>query len=619
MRSPETPDSLKVSHLLNLTFDYARKDLTQAFEFLKQADSLALATNQHQLRPNIDYHYAMLHRNKGEFDQSLFYVDQFMTVMQARNDTNEIIKGHNVRMTVYYELKDYEKTLETALLMKELCERKENIQGQIGALSFMALTMSDRGFTDEAISHYEQAIDLCLEINDSFRLANIYNNLAGAFLKKKDYKESIKYYELTKSLDEKAGYTWGVFNSLHNIGNVHLNMENYTEAEKYLREAYTIQTEIGSIQELTMTENKLGHVLCKQGKNKEGIRLLDKALKQSRENKYLEEEEFTVKYLSEAYADMGDFRKSLEHHKEFKAISDRIYKEQVSAKTEELQVQYETSEKEAQIVQLNAENEIKDLRIKQDRNMRWMLLSALMLSLCVVGLIARNGLIRKRANQALAEKNEVIAENLAEKEILLKEIHHRVKNNLQVISSLLNIQSRSIEDQTAKDAMIEGQNRVKSMALIHQNLYQEGDLVGVDTREYLDKLTSSLWHTYQIDESQITLKKDIDHLNLDVDMMIPLGLIINELISNALKHAFQKNSKGSIELVLKQDHTHLMLAVIDDGKGLPQDFNFDKINSMGIKIIRAFTHKLKGTFEILSQNGTQFQFKFPTNPELVTG
>ena len=418
---------------------------------------------------------------------------------------------------------------------------------------------------------------------------------------------------MTKELDEKAGYLWGIFNSLHNIGNVYLNMENFPLAEYNLEKAYDIQKKIGSTQELTMTENKLGFVKAKQGRYRDGMSLLSKALTQSRENKYLDEEESTLGFLSEVAEDQGLYQDALTYARDYKAISDKIYKEQLKAKTDELQVQYETAEREAEITSLNSSNQIKDLKIKQGQRTRWALFGITLLLSAIVGLIARNAKIRKKANVKLQEKNDIIAQSLSEKEILLKEIHHRVKNNLQIISSLLSLQSRTIDDEAARDAMLEGQNRVKSMALIHQNLYQEGDLVGVDTREYIQKLADSLWHSYQVDQNQISFHTDIQPINLDVDIMIPLGLIINELISNALKHAFPNGDPGSINLDLKREGDKLLLAVRDNGVGIPEHLHIGHLKSMGMKLIQAFTHKLQGQLDVVRENGTKFLLTIPTN------
>lgn len=195
-------------------------------------------------------------------------------------------------------------------------------------------------------------------------------------------------------------------------------------------------------------------------------------------------------------------------------------------------------------------------------------------------------------------KNEQISKALGDKQFLLKEIHHRVKNNLQVISSLLSLQSRQLEDPKAREAIQSGRNRVKSMVLIHQKLYQDEDLVGVDVVEYIEKLTRSLVESYKIRDTEIKIYTEVDEIKLDVDTIIPIGLILNELISNALKYAFEEDKEGTINVSLKKKEHCITLKVSDDGQGLPETFSIENSKSLGYRLIRAFAEKLKATLTV---------------------
>jgi two-component sensor histidine kinase len=202
-------------------------------------------------------------------------------------------------------------------------------------------------------------------------------------------------------------------------------------------------------------------------------------------------------------------------------------------------------------------------------------------------------------------KNNIISVSLSEKEVLLKEIHHRVKNNLQVISSLLNLQSKSIIDEKALAALNEGRNRVKSMALIQQNLYRDDNLTGVDIKDYIEKLINSLFVSYNIETAKIKLQTNIEQLQLDVDTVIPLGLIINELISNALKYAFVNKQNGLLQVMLYIQNTQLVLCVKDDGIGMDNDdLNKNNSASIGFKLVQSFLQKLEATMNVEKNNGT---------------
>lgn len=270
------------------------------------------------------------------------------------------------------------------------------------------------------------------------------------------------------------------------------------------------------------------------------------------------------------------------------------------------QSQIKTSAQQLSLLQ--KDNQVKALNIKN--NQRTNLL--FVLGFVLVSIVAASVFLlyynKQKAAKILEEKNAIISKSLADKEVLLKEIHHRVKNNLQVVSSLLNLQSRTISDATALAAIKEGRDRVKSMALLHQNLYQDDNLTGVDVKNYIELLTQSLFNSYNINKDAIALTTNIQDIQLDVDTVIPIGLIVNELISNALKYAFNETEKGLIEINLLQSSNQLLLEVKDNGKGMPADWNYNNVSaSLGYQLIKSFVQKMKGELLVHSQQGTHIK------------
>ncbi|MFB2878790.1 PAS domain-containing protein [Floridanema aerugineum] len=212
-------------------------------------------------------------------------------------------------------------------------------------------------------------------------------------------------------------------------------------------------------------------------------------------------------------------------------------------------------------------------------------------------------------DRKLAEK--ALRTSLKEKEVLLKEIHHRVKNNLQIISSLLKLQSSYIKDEQVIALFSESYNRVRSMALIHENLYHSHDLARVDADDYISHLANNLFNSYNVDSHFIDLNISIASLKLDIDTAIPCGLIINELVSNSLKYAFSGRQKGILSIsFFSDDNQTLFLQVRDDGVGLPPDFDIEQIQSLGLQLVLNLTEQLTGKLEIDSTNGTSFTITF---------
>jgi two-component sensor histidine kinase len=213
---------------------------------------------------------------------------------------------------------------------------------------------------------------------------------------------------------------------------------------------------------------------------------------------------------------------------------------------------------------------------------------------------------------AARQLNEQVRASLREKEVLLKEIHHRVKNNLQIISSLLDLQAEQTQDRQALEMFRESRGRVRSMALIHERLYRSEDLARVNFSEYIQHLTNDLYHNYKVSEDDIILDVCVDVPPLAIDMAIPCGLLINELISNALKHAFAHTTEGHLWVALERglDNTNV-LTVADDGCGFPSDIDFRNTNSFGMQLVNTLVEQLHGEIELNTARGTAFTVTFP--------
>ena len=236
------------------------------------------------------------------------------------------------------------------------------------------------------------------------------------------------------------------------------------------------------------------------------------------------------------------------------------------------------------------------------------------LGLAILKATQKVGLIRE-----LREEHARLAQSLNEKEVLLKELHHRVKNNLQVIASLLRMQADV--DRSANGVLQETLHRVEAIALIHEQLYQSDDLRQVHLSQQADLLMSNLFSAFGADPARISgqvavcPRSDGTPLVLGVDQAIPVGLILNELISNALKHAFPDGRAGSIRIEGQSREDRVDLAVIDDGVGVPEDWIARRGKSLGLEIVEILARQLRGTWELKRDAGTVFRLSFPERPE----
>ena len=209
------------------------------------------------------------------------------------------------------------------------------------------------------------------------------------------------------------------------------------------------------------------------------------------------------------------------------------------------------------------------------------------------------------------EAEEYLKKSLAEKDVLLREVHHRVKNNMQIISSILSMQSRNIDEPRLKEVLQESQNRIHSMALIHENLYNHKSLANIMFSSYIKSLTGNIARTYSSQQENIQFDYQIDDAYLPMDIAIPCGLIINELISNSFKYAFVNKSNGIISIHFKNvKEDEFMLTVSDNGVGIPAEVNIFKTKSLGMKILHKLVQQIDGEIKSDFTNGTKFIINF---------
>lgn len=321
----------------------------------------------------------------------------------------------------------------------------------------------------------------------------------------------------------------------------------------------------------------------------------------------------------------GRFFSAISHYENYKKLNDSIFNIKKNQELQELEISYETVEKERSIASLQSREKVQRAELIRVNTQKNLTLIGIFL-LFIIAVLAYNGFRQKRRSNLFlqAHQKEIDQKNkslqqlnykqqllLIEKEWLLKEIHHRVKNNLQTTISLLNMQSAYLSNDEALAAIRNSERRMQAMSLIHQKLYQSETMTHVQMAEYVAELVSFLKESFG-GSKDINFELNIQLAMLDVTQAIPLGLIINEAVTNAIKYAFPRNEKGNISISLKKDMESLFhLIVADNGVGLPTDFEInEKHNSLGLNLIRGLTDQINGEFNIMNDSGTILSITF---------
>jgi two-component sensor histidine kinase len=297
----------------------------------------------------------------------------------------------------------------------------------------------------------------------------------------------------------------------------------------------------------------------------------------------------------------------------YEKYADSIFTDNKARQLAELQVRYETEKKDQNIALLSKQQQLDKADLGRAALVRNLIIAGLLVALIIIGLLYNQYRVKQKSNLAIQQKNEVLSQLVREKEWLLKEIHHRVKNNLQTVVSLLDSQSAYLSAD-ALAAIKDGQNRVFAISLIHQKLYQDENAAFIEMSTYLPELVNYLRDIYGI-KNQIAFHLDIAHLELDISQAVSVGLILNEALTNAIKHAFPVKSKGNTIVIEMStgDRKIVNLKIADNGIGLPPDAEPGKQRTLGIKLMKGLTADLGGSFSLESQNGTTVYIRFVAN------
>jgi len=394
-------------------------------------------------------------------------------------------------------------------------------------------------------------------------------------------------------------------------GEAHVAVGNYEEAlADFIYGWEIIQTIVPEPSDADGWRGNIGNVLRLQGKYAEAIPHIKANLQHHLEKniddwKLVEDNQF---WLAECYRETGPIDSAYHYLAQATESQEKRLTEELAAVQNELRIKYDSDQKEATISSQQS-------TILQQRRSQLLVLGIVALLVALLAVIlysARRNRQKNRRLEALNEEltktNHQLDQRNAQNEVLVKEIHHRVKNNLEIISSLLELQSRQTQDETAQLAMLESQARVKSMGLLHQKLFQNQEQVSIEMRDYFQKLSNSLLQTFDARE-QVDVTIDMEPIELDMDTAIPIGLMVNELITNALKYAFPDRRNGRIEVRLqREDPEHLQLSIADNGVG-KEPSNAPKGTGFGSQLIQLLTQQLQGVMQESHGAGTSVTFR----------
>lgn len=581
------------------------------------------------------------------FSQNKEKIEKYLKTIEAgKKDTNLI--------TAYNELaaellgSDDNKSKEFAFRGLQLSKELKHTYNESWALNIIGLSYDYLAKPDSALYFYQESIKLKRSINDLNGIGSVYSNIGVMYYFQNDFEKAVNYYnkaqqqyDLTKNekgssgvynnlgiiykqqkkydqaihsyenalkIKEKLMDSTGISNALANLGSVYQYMGDYDKAEKLLFKSIFIDSLRAHKSNLVSSYITLAELNYYKKNYKVSKRNLDKSIALSKEVNVIYYLDDAYKLYSTIDSVGGDYKSALGHYQLYEYHKSLVSKQERSQQLDKLETLFMTKEKEQEIKLLNANSEIKELKIEEQKKQLviFVVVSALLILLLVAVVWGYKNIRKKR--KELEVKNEIINNTLSEKEILLKEIHHRVKNNLQIISSLLSVQSRYIKDEKALEAINESKERVNAISLLHQEIYSNEVLKRIDAQSYLSNLIYRIQETMDPKRS-VSVLVDIDEIHLDIDQMIPLGLIVNELLTNSFKYGCT-NQLPQISFSFKLNERQVLLTLKDNGPGIVDEKIVERSDSLGFKLMKLFSVKLKGEFKTENNNGALITLNF---------
>jgi two-component sensor histidine kinase/tetratricopeptide (TPR) repeat protein len=474
----------------------------------------------------------------------------------------------------------------------------------------------------KAIENYLSALAIAEKYKDVASIHIITTNLANSYLSRKEYRQAL----LTLNKLEKNYPAWDM-DSQFWIARIYVGifreLRQYDKAARYVNEIAAMADRPSPSPEFSeKLYSLLADFYLETGSYLKAAKYVRLHGLLAEKRKYTQMKVMNMLWQSKLDSVNHDYLSALSHYQQYSYLKDSLFNEAKSREINQLEIVYEIEKKEENIASLQKESVLHRNMLSQAALVQNITYVSISLLLIVIGLLIYGYRLVKRNNKVLAtrqdeinNKNLSLGRLLIEKEWLVREIHHRVKNNLHMIVGLLESQSEFLQGDEAKLALSESEHRIQSMSMIHQRLYQTDNLTSIEISPYIHELIEYLKDCFK-STSPITFKLDIERLQMNISHSIPLGLILNEAIINSLKYAFPDGRAGTIHVVFKQiSPQNFILAVSDDGVGLDPDFDAENINSFGLTLIKGLSEDLEGELIIKNSGGTTIQIGFEYVPE----
>jgi two-component system, sensor histidine kinase PdtaS len=542
-------------------------------------------------------------------DSVLVYAKKCLDISQKTNDASTMASALGRIGVVYMHKGNYPNALTNFFKALPIYEKLQDKTGVLIQYGNIGIVYDNQNDNTKALDYYFKALKIAESINDKQHESIQYCNIAIVYSKENDLEKTKTYFLKALAIDKLLNDKEGIARNLINVGSTSNEQKKYDEALKYFSEGLILSKEIGENYQIAACLANMAdtHVSLQQYKKAEPLFLQSLTVAELTSDLDLRSQIELM--VSEFYTTIKKDNPAFEHYKQYIALRDSVYNKENTKKSVELEMNYKFDKKEAasKLESAKAVNALETKNKLQTQKQLFLISGFVVFAALMIVLL----FFAKRAYNTKKKYSEILATENETKELLMQEVHHRINNSLQMISSLLSIQADTAINKETQDYLIKTETRIHAMSAMHQLLQETNTSLEVDIHSYLLKVIDFYKHVLET-KPNIQLEVELPSIHFLSKTALPLALIVNELITNAIKYAFP-NEKGCMKISLLKTPTTLhswQLIISDNGIGLPTSKTPLKESSLGLELVSIMSKQIGGVLTISNVNGTSFEIKF---------
>ena len=561
-------DTVRINSLNKRSENLSKVDVDSSSYLAQEALNLAQQANFKRGIAAATKNIAICNYVNGKSDIAIKQFIEAIKLFEDLKDVSELAHCYSQMGIAYYLQYQYDNALKYYDKSIELYKKTTNKKDLAGVYINQGISYTYVKKMDLAEINYNEALKIYQEINYEPGFAPAYNSLAKIYYAKKEYAKAISYYKLAEQYSLKSNNKYHLITNYNSLAMCYKELKEYEIAKTYSEKSIIISKEVGSV----------------------------------------ERELFCHETMADILFSMGDYKSAYASFQNYASLKDTLFNQDKNDAIAEMQAKFDVEKNQQKVKEIELQKTIDDETNTKQRLLFIVVIVVILISLVFTILLYKN---KQKVNSLLEQKNTAIQANLEQKEVMMSEIHHRVKNNLQMVSSILDLQARDLTDEKSMRVIEDSLSRINAISLIHQRLYQSDNIRGIKINTYLQELAFDILKNFSssVTTTPIQLTCKVDDLNMDLESAIPIGLITAELITNACKYAFTSIEKPEITISLNKQQEALVLIVTDNGVGKEASINASG-TSFGTKLIKSLSRKLRADItEETSSKGTSIELK----------